>query len=70
MHILSAGPMCSLRRALLFWLVPLFLALIVGTYSSVYLAAPLLIWLGVDSNSFVPEETALDQQEAAARKLT
>ncbi len=49
---------------------PLFLALIVGTYSSVYLAAPLLIWLGVDSNSFVPEETALDQQEAAARKLT
>ena len=25
MHILSNGPMCSLRRALLFWLVPLFL---------------------------------------------
>ena len=33
---------------------PLFLALIVGTYSSVYLAAPLLIWLGVTSDSFVP----------------
>ncbi len=49
---------------------PLFLALIVGTYSSVYLAAPQLIWLGVDSNSFVPEETATDRQEAAARKLT
>ncbi len=49
---------------------PLFLALIVGTYSSVYLAAPLLIWLGVTSDSFVPEETAADRQEAAARKLT
>lgn len=25
MHIFSAGPMCSLRRTLLFWLIPLFL---------------------------------------------
>ena len=32
MHILSAGPMCSLRRALLFWLVPLFL--LVGAASA------------------------------------
>ena len=32
MHILSAGPMCSLRRALLFWLVPLFL--LVGATSA------------------------------------
>ena len=43
------------------------LGLFVGTYSSVYMAAPLLIWLGVDSNSFVPEETVADQQEKLAR---
>lgn len=49
---------------------PLFLGLVVGTYSSIYMAAPLLIWLGVDSDSFVPEETATDRQDAAARKLT
>jgi two-component system OmpR family sensor kinase len=34
MHILSAGPMCSLRRALLFWLVPLFL--LVGAASACF----------------------------------
>ncbi len=48
----------------------IFLGLVVGTYSSVYMAAPMLIWLGVDSNSFVPEETVADKQEAAARRLS
>lgn len=45
----------------------IFLGIFVGTYSSVYMAAPILIWLGVDSHSFVPEETELDRQEKAAR---
>ena len=48
----------------------IFLGLVVGTYSSVYMAAPLLIWLGVDSNSFVPEESVVDAQEKAARQLS
>ena len=48
----------------------IFLGLVVGTYSSVYMAAPLLIWLGVDSNSFVPEEGVVDAQEKAARQLS
>lgn len=43
------------------------LGLFVGTYSSVYMAAPLLIWLGVTSDSFVPEESVVDQQERVAR---
>ena len=47
----------------------IFLGIFVGTYSSVYMAAPILIWLGVDSHSFVPEETELDRQEKAARDL-
>ena len=41
--------------------------LFIGTYSSVYLAGPLLIWMGVTSNSFVPQETAMDRQEKIAR---
>lgn len=41
--------------------------LFIGTYSSVYLAAPILIWLGVDSDSFVPKETEADIQEKKAR---
>ena len=43
------------------------IGLFIGTYSSVYTAAPILIWLGVTSNSFVPQETAADKQEKIAR---
>ena len=43
------------------------LGLFVGTYSSVYMAAPILVWLGVTSNSFVPEETVADVQDKKAR---
>jgi preprotein translocase subunit SecF len=37
--------------------------LFIGTYSSIYMAGPLLIWMGVTSNSFVPTETEADRQE-------
>jgi len=43
------------------------LGIFVGTYSSIYMAAPLLVWLGVTSNSFVPQEGAADLQEKKAR---
>ena len=43
------------------------LGLFVGTYSSVYMSAPILVWLGVTSDSFVPTETATDKQEKKAR---
>lgn len=41
--------------------------LFIGTYSSIYMAGPLLIWMGVTSNSFVPTESAADRQEKLAR---
>lgn len=41
--------------------------LFIGTYSSIYMAGPLLIWMGVTSNSFVPTENAADRQERLAR---
>lgn len=43
------------------------LGIFVGTYSSIYMAAPLLVWFGVTGNSFVPTETAADRQEKIAR---
>ena len=43
------------------------LGIFVGTYSSIYMAAPLLIWMGVTSDSFVPEETVADKQEKKLR---
>ena len=44
------------------------LGIFVGTYSSVYMAAPILIWLKVTSDSFVPVESAVDKQERLARE--
>jgi preprotein translocase subunit SecF len=44
------------------------LGIFVGTYSSIYMAAPILIWLKVTSKSFVPQETELDRQEKLARE--
>ena len=41
--------------------------LFIGTYSSVYMAGPLLIWMGVTTNSFVQTESAVDKQEKLAR---
>lgn len=44
------------------------LGIFVGTYSSIYMSAPILIWLKVTSTSFVPQETELDRQEKLARE--
>ncbi|MBX7534663.1 MULTISPECIES: protein translocase subunit SecF [Qipengyuania] len=43
------------------------LGIFVGTYSSIYMAAPLLVWMGVNSNSFVPQESVADRQEKKLR---
>ncbi|MBV7264597.1 protein translocase subunit SecF [Erythrobacter ani] len=61
-------PLLLFGPASLFGLVLAITAgLFIGTYSSVYLAAPMLIWLGVTSDSFVPKETEADLQEKKAR---
>lgn len=44
------------------------LGIFVGTYSSVYMAAPILIWLKVNPTSFVPTETDLERQERLTRE--
>jgi preprotein translocase subunit SecF len=43
------------------------LGIFVGTYSSIYMATPILIWLKVNSSSFVPQESEMDRQERLAR---
>ena len=64
-------PLLIFGPASLFGLVAaITLGLFIGTYSSVYMAAPILIWLGVTSYSFVPQESAADLQEKKARGLT
>ncbi len=41
--------------------------LFIGTYSSIYMAGPLLIWMGVTTDSFVPTESAVERQDKIAR---
>jgi preprotein translocase subunit SecF len=66
--LIALLPLLFIGPASLFGLVAaITLGLFVGTYSSVYMAAPLLVWMGVTSKSFVPEETATDKQDRAAR---
>jgi preprotein translocase subunit SecF len=43
------------------------LGIFVGTYSSIYMATPILIWLGVTQDSFVPAESRADSQDKRAR---
>lgn len=42
------------------------LGIFVGTYSSIFMSAPILIWLGVTSDSFVPKESEADRQARKA----
>ncbi|NBC89050.1 MAG: protein translocase subunit SecF [Alphaproteobacteria bacterium] len=61
-------PLLLFGPASLFGLVAaITFGLFAGTYSSVYLASPILIWLGVTSTSFVPQESEADRQERIAR---
>jgi len=44
----------------------IFLGVVVGTYSSIYVSTPVLVWLGVTPDSFVKTE-APDPTVAPAR---
>jgi preprotein translocase subunit SecF len=44
------------------------LGIFVATYSSIYAAAPMLIWLKVNPGSFVPTENEIERQERLARE--
>ncbi|MGB3378610.1 protein translocase subunit SecF [Allopontixanthobacter sediminis] len=66
--LIALVPLLLFGPASLFGLVAaITLGIFVGTYSSVYMAAPILIWLGVNSNSFIPQEGVADKQERIAR---
>ena len=43
------------------------MGIFVGTYSSIFMSTPILIWLGVTGDSFVPEENRAEAQARKAR---
>ena len=44
------------------------LGLFVGSYSSIYMANPILVWLGVGPHSFVPQQTDAEKAEAKLKE--
>ncbi len=66
--LIALVPLLLFGPASLFGMVAaITLGIFIGTYSSIYMAAPILIWLGVTSTSFVPQEGKADRQEKVAR---
>ncbi|MDG2004270.1 MAG: protein translocase subunit SecF [Novosphingobium sp.] len=67
--LVALMPLLLFGPASLFGLtVAIVLGIFIGTYSSIYMAAPILIWLKVSSDSFVPKESEMDRQERLARE--
>ena len=66
--LIALIPLLFFGPASLFGLtICIVLGIFVGTYSSIYMAAPILVWLKVTSDSFVAKESDVDRQERLAR---
>lgn len=48
--------------------VAMLFGVIIGTYSSVYIASPVLIWLGVGPDSFIPAESDSEKEQNKLRE--
>jgi len=67
--LIALIPLLFFGPASLFGLtIAIVLGIFIGTYSSIYMAAPILVWLRVTSDSFVPRESEMDRQERLARE--
>ncbi|MBZ6378652.1 protein translocase subunit SecF [Pacificimonas flava] len=55
---IALGALLAFGGPVLFgFTLAMLLGVVVGTYSSIYVAGPVLLWLGVGPNSFLPPET-------------
>ena len=64
--LLALGLLLILGPDVIFGLtIAIFLGIFVGTYSSIYISSPILVWLGVKPDSFLKYE---DREDAAAQK--
>jgi preprotein translocase subunit SecF len=57
-NLLALGMLLLLGPDVIFGLtIAIFLGIFVGTYSSIYISSPVLVWLGVQPDSFLkPDE--------------
>jgi len=64
--LLALGALILLGPEVIFGLtVAVFLGIFIGTYSSIYISSPILVWLGVTPDSFV---RATDEADATVAR--
>jgi preprotein translocase subunit SecF len=67
--MLALGALFALGPDVIYsFTVTLFFSVIIGTYSTVYIAAPWLIWLKVTSDSFLPKAAPMSAAERLGQK--
>ncbi len=55
--LLALGALLLLGPEVIFGLtIAIFIGIFVGTYSSIYISSPILVWLGVKTSSFLPRQ--------------
>jgi preprotein translocase subunit SecF len=60
--LLALGVLMLIGPEVIFGLaIAIFLGVVIGTYSSIYISSPVLVWLGVTPHSFLKS----DEGEAA-----
>jgi preprotein translocase subunit SecF len=65
--LLALGALLILGPDVIFGLtIAIFLGIFVGTYSSIYISAPILVWLGVQPDSFLRSDDKDQPQEQPA----
>ena len=68
--LLALGMLMLFGPEVIFGLtIAIFVGIFVGTYSSIYISSPVLVWLGVTPDSFVKAESS-STEEAAAQSFS
>ena len=63
--LIAMGIMMVIGPEVIFALsLAIFLGVVIGTYSSIYIATPVLVWLGVQPDSFLKGDEKEDEREA------
>ena len=63
--LIALGVLMLIGPEVIFGLaIAIFLGVLIGTYSSIYISAPVLVWLGVQPDSFLKADDKEEEAEA------
>jgi len=63
--LIALGVLMLIGPEVIFGLaIAIFLGVLIGTYSSIYISSPVLVWLGVEPDSFLKTDDNKEQSEA------